>query len=49
MRHPEKVMKLASTGANVQPDASGFGPGVWVAEKNRYDADKNKVWNTEKK
>ena len=48
MRHPGKVIKLAATGANVQPDASAFRPGVWAQDKKRYDADKNKVWKTEK-
>ncbi|MGA2749758.1 MAG: alpha/beta hydrolase [Verrucomicrobiota bacterium] len=48
MRHPEKVIRLASTGANLQPDASAFGPGLWDAAKKRYDADKDKVWSTEK-
>jgi pimeloyl-ACP methyl ester carboxylesterase len=48
MRHPEKVIKLAATGANIQPDASAFASGVWDADKKRYDADKEKVWKTEK-
>jgi pimeloyl-ACP methyl ester carboxylesterase len=48
MRHPEKVIKLVSTGANIQPDASAFAPGVWAADKKRYDADREKIWKTEK-
>ena len=48
MRHPEKVIKLASTGANLRPDASAFAPGVWQAAKKHYDAHKNEVWKTEK-
>jgi pimeloyl-ACP methyl ester carboxylesterase len=48
MRHPEKVIKLAATGANIQPDASAFRTGVWAEEKKRYDADKIKAWRTEK-
>ena len=48
MRHPGKVIKLASTGANVQPDASAFAPGLWADEKKQYNADKNKIWKTEK-
>ena len=43
MRHPDKVIKLASTGANVQPDASAFAPGIWERNKKRYDADKDKI------
>lgn len=29
IRHPEKVKKLVSTGANLWPDADAFRPGVW--------------------
>src|SRR5579863_3298253 len=29
MRHPEKVIKLVSTGANLWPDADAFRPGLW--------------------
>lgn len=48
MRHPEKVIKLAATGANLWPDASAFAPGVWDGWKKRYEADKDKLWQTEK-
>lgn len=47
MRHPDKVIKLAATGANVQPDASAFAPHVWDGDKKRYEADKNKIWKTD--
>src|SRR5215469_2576516 len=47
MRHPEKVIKLASTGANIQPDASAYAPGIWDGDKKRYDVDKNKIWKTD--
>lgn len=47
MRHPDKVIKLAATGANVQPDASAFRPGLWDGWKKQYDADKNKIWKTD--
>jgi len=47
MRHPDKMIKLASTGANIQPDASAFAPGIWDNDKKRYDADKNKIWKTD--
>jgi pimeloyl-ACP methyl ester carboxylesterase len=48
MRHPEKVIKLAATGANLWPDASAFAPGLWEKEKKHYDAEKNKLRTTEK-
>jgi pimeloyl-ACP methyl ester carboxylesterase len=47
MRHPEKVIRLASTGANVQHDESAFAPGLREADKRRYEADKDKVWRTD--
>ncbi len=48
MRHPEKVIKLAATGANLRPDASAFAPGVWESDKKYYDTHKSQVWRTEK-
>jgi len=48
MRHPEKVIKLAATGANLQPDASAYASGLWQKEKKHYDAEKNKPRKTEK-
>ena len=48
MRHPEKVIKLASTGANLWPDADAFKPGFWEDEKKQFDADKDKPRTTEK-
>jgi len=48
LRHPEKVIKLAATGANLSPDASAFAPGLWEKDKKRYDADKDKPRTTEK-
>ena len=48
MRHPEKVIKLAATGANLTPDSSGIVPDVWRDEQKQYEADKNKIWKTAK-
>ena len=48
MRHPGKVIKLAATGANLQPDASAFAPGLWDGWRKYYEANKNQVWQTEK-
>lgn len=42
IRHPEKVKKLAATGANLWPDADAFAPGLWDAEKKEYEAGVNK-------
>jgi len=48
MRHPEKVIKLAATGANLWPDASAFARGLWEKDQKRYDAEKDKPRATEK-
>lgn len=41
MRHPEKVISLASTGANIWPDSTAFNPPMWQNEKKDYDSFKN--------
>lgn len=48
MRHPEKVIRLASTGANIRPDASAYAPGFWDWASKKYVSDKDKVWTTDK-
>jgi pimeloyl-ACP methyl ester carboxylesterase len=48
MRHPEKVIKLVSTGANMTPDSSALIPVFWKDEQKQYDSDKNKVRTTAK-
>jgi pimeloyl-ACP methyl ester carboxylesterase len=37
MRHPGKVIKLASTGANLWPDSTALIPSVWVDAKHVVD------------
>jgi pimeloyl-ACP methyl ester carboxylesterase len=41
MRHPEKVIKLASTGANLWPDSTALLPEFWKDEKKQYDSQKD--------
>jgi pimeloyl-ACP methyl ester carboxylesterase len=48
LRHPEKIIKLASTGANLWPDSTAVIPGLWKDEKNYYDSQKNKPKLTDK-
>ena len=48
LRHPEKVRRLAATGANLRPDASAYAPGIWESAHQQYQRDKDKVWPTEK-
>lgn len=38
MRHPGKVIKLASTGANLWPDSTALIPSLWKEEKVYYDS-----------
>jgi len=44
MRHPEKVIKLASTGANLWPDSTALIPSLWKDEKKHFDAFKSKIF-----
>jgi pimeloyl-ACP methyl ester carboxylesterase len=48
MRHPDKVIKLASTGANLWPDSTALTPSEWKGERDYYNASKNKTRTTEK-
>ncbi|QEC79090.1 alpha/beta fold hydrolase [Mucilaginibacter ginsenosidivorax] len=48
MRHPEKVIKLASTGANLWPDSTGLIPSLWKDMQKNYAAHKNEAWKTAK-
>lgn len=48
MRHPSKVIKLASTGANLWPDSTAIIPSLWKMEKKNYDSLHTKVWATPK-
>jgi len=48
MRHPKKVIKLASTGANLWPDSTGLMPYLWKDMQKQFEKDKNTVWKTAK-
>lgn len=48
IRHPEKVKRLASTGANLWPTADAFQQGLWEKEKKEYDAGLHKTYSTAK-
>jgi pimeloyl-ACP methyl ester carboxylesterase len=48
MRHPEKVIKLASTGANLTPDSLGIVPALWKDMVKQYASDKDKPRTTAK-
>ena len=46
MRHPGKVKRLASTGANLWPTADAFQPGLWEGEKKEYESGLHKTYTT---
>ena len=48
IRHPEKVIKFASTGADICPDSSAKAimPTFWNEEKEFYEANKNKIFTS---
>jgi pimeloyl-ACP methyl ester carboxylesterase len=48
MRHPDKVIKLISTGANLSPDSTALIPSTWKDEKKKFESDKNKPRTTAK-
>jgi len=48
MRHPGKVIKLASTGANLWPDSTALIPSLWKDEKRYYDSLHSKIFTTAK-
>jgi pimeloyl-ACP methyl ester carboxylesterase len=48
IRHPEKVKRLASTGANLWPTADAFRPGLWDDEKKEYNSGLHKTYSTPK-
>ncbi len=50
LRHPEKVRKLASTGANLWPDSTAIIPEEWKNGRNYFNSqkDKPKITNEEK-
>lgn len=43
MRHPEKVIRLAATGANLRPEAGAFAEGIWEKDRQTYERDKDKA------
>ena len=47
MRHPEKVIKLASTGANLWPDSTAIIPSAWKDEYATYNSSKDKQLKTQ--
>lgn len=50
MRHPGKVIKLASTGANLWPDSTAIVPDFWKGDKRHFETmDASKIKTTREK
>jgi pimeloyl-ACP methyl ester carboxylesterase len=49
MRHPEKVIKLASTGANLWPDSTAVIPSSWKEDKNTFETKDTKDFSAKQK
>lgn len=48
MRYPDKVIKIAATGANLWPDSTALTPAVWKGMRDYYGKNKDKKWTTTK-
>lgn len=46
MRHPDKVIKFASTGANLRPDSNALKPAGWKDMQKYYAENKSRTWKT---
>jgi pimeloyl-ACP methyl ester carboxylesterase len=49
MRHPGKVIRLVSTGANLWPDSTALIPSLWKYEKNQVDTTHTENFNAKQK
>jgi len=43
MRHPEKLIRLVSTGANMTPDSSAIRPADWLESRKYYETGRNEI------
>ena len=48
MRHPEKVIRIASTGANLWPDSTAVLPALWREDKKHFENTDARGIKTEK-
>ncbi|RAJ36953.1 alpha/beta fold hydrolase [Pedobacter cryoconitis] len=48
IRHPDKVIKLAATGANLWPDSTALKPEFWKSEQETFLSGKDKAFATAK-
>jgi pimeloyl-ACP methyl ester carboxylesterase len=47
IRHPDKVIKIASSGANLRSDSSATQPSLWKKQQKYYSTFKSKKWSTD--
>ena len=48
MRYPEKIKKIAISGANLWPDSTAIRPESWLESKAYYDSHRDSVWKSAK-
>ncbi len=48
MRHPEKIIRLVSTGANMTPDSFAIRPEGWLEDRKYYEKGRNKIFTSAK-
>jgi pimeloyl-ACP methyl ester carboxylesterase len=48
MRHPEKIIRLVSTGANMTPDSFAIRPADWLESRKYFETNRNKIFTSAK-
>jgi pimeloyl-ACP methyl ester carboxylesterase len=48
MRHPEKIIRLVSTGANMTSDSFAIRPADWLEGRKYYETNRNKIFTSAK-
>lgn len=48
LHHPERVIRLAATGANIRPDSTALIPSLWLDEQRHYEKFKDAKRTTDK-
>lgn len=48
MRHPDKIKKIAISGANLWPDSTAIEPESWIQSKEYFDNNSDRTWKSDK-
>jgi pimeloyl-ACP methyl ester carboxylesterase len=48
MRHPDKVTKIAISGANLWPDSTAIQPESWIQSQQYFDNHRDSIWKSDK-